>query len=140
MRNKLYFLPVFVLLIVTGCNKDASSRKDSLTGAWELRSWYGGYSATGGGNVNPGNGNIYAFTENTYRYYVNNTIQDSGTYSIIQSVNPNTGEPMQAILMDSAYTMPYSVDKNTLTLYNGPIAADGTVSKYAKITGVPSGN
>jgi hypothetical protein len=128
-------LPIAIAVIITGlcCTKRVSTN-NSLVGSWELRSWYGGYSATGGGTLQPGNGNIYSFTGNTYRYYENNVLRDSGNYIITTGVNPNTGDSLPAILFNNAYKYSFSLSGDKLTMYVGTVAADGVVNTYQRIT------
>ena len=138
MRKIIFLLPVF-LLFISSCHKDGNDQvatvhgPQTLPGSWEYRSYYGGYGPTGGGTSEPGNGNIWTFTDNTYTYYPGDDTQQSGTYTLTTAPNPNSGEITPAILFDGTYTMCYSIKDDTLTLYRGMVAADGTVETYARI-------
>lgn len=131
MKPAMLITIILLALTIAACHKSVSPA-DTLKGRWELRSVYGGYGP-GGGNYEAGNGNIYFFTSNSYRHYVNNVLNDSGSYSITKGKNPDTGESMNAILFDSLYTVPYLISHNNLKLYYGAIAADGSIATYERI-------
>ncbi|SFQ51928.1 hypothetical protein [Parafilimonas terrae] len=131
MKSRVLITIASLAIIVTACHKNVSSA-DALQGRWELRSVYGGYGS-GGGNYEPGNGNIYFFTSDKYRHYVNNVLNDSGSYSITKGKNPDTGESIDAILFDFRYTVPCSISHNNLKLYYGSIPADGSIATYERI-------
>lgn len=122
---------ILLALTIAACHKSVSPA--ALRGRWELRSVYGGYGP-GGGNYEPGNGSMYVFTSDRYAYYVNNVLNDSGSYRITKGRNPDTGKSMDAILF-SSYTdpFPFSISHKTLKLYYGSVAADGSIITYERV-------
>jgi len=134
-------LLIFTLFMLTlGCKKTNSVPDNSvhgeraLPGVWELRSVYGGNSVAGGGNYLPGNGYKWKFTGTAYWLYVNNTVADSGLYKLSSGVNPQTSlETNAMILNDTPFSLYYEIANDTLTIYRGVVAADGTIEKYVRI-------
>lgn len=134
-------LVIAFLLLSTACTKNNTivSNKingpQTLPGIWELRSIYGGNNPNNPGNFEPGNGNLWSFTNNAYRIYNEGVIADSGTYVLSSGLNPQTGTQSDALLLDSfiSYPLYFDIANDTLTFYNGIVAADGTINKYVRI-------
>lgn len=135
------------LLAFTGCEKgDAPENIDpqnilpsgegSLVGAWELRMTYGGFHLPNTSPVHgPGNGRIWQFTNNSYVLYAKEKVLTSGIYTRTRDVSPATGTVMDAIVMpgNGGLKIHYGFLKDTLVLYQGTIAADGTIEKYVRV-------
>src|SRR6476620_199460 len=129
-------ISIFLLFILfTGCRKyNGCSDSDDLAilkGKWELRSRMGGMAP--GGNYQPGNGNLINFSDSTYEKWYNGQITVKGTYTISQGNNPETGTMMKKINYEGGFEEYFEFVNNQLVLYSGIIAADGTISKYARL-------
>lgn len=136
MKLKFCLLAGIILIALFSCKKDDDQKQNGpLTGTWELRSVYGGYSATGGGNFEPGNGSIWQFSDNNYWYYSEGVTIDSGSYKQTSGINPQTNINTNALVFknDTGWNVYYQITGDTLTLYSGVVAADGTVSKYVRV-------
>jgi hypothetical protein len=109
--------------------------KPNLRGSWELRKIQGGFFGPAGApDVRPGNGNILKFSRSMYRFYFRGQLTGTGTYTI-GNMDTYGGEyPKHALFLNSN---PYpearfSIRRNTLTMYAGSIAADGTIAEYVR--------
>jgi hypothetical protein len=144
----------FTLLAQTGCEKQdapeevypgisAPVDEGTLTGAWELRMAYGGYGLPNTSPVHaPGNGRIWHFTDSAYALYSKGQLLTSGRYNHIKDTSQATGTLMDAIVMPTNGNLKihYGFTKDTLVLFQGTIAADGTIEKYVRVplpTGLP---
>jgi hypothetical protein len=108
----------------------------SLQNSWELRSLYGGYSAPNRNpNYAPGNKNIWKFMDSTYKQYSGGVLRKTGTYTLTKGTSPATGRYMDVMILDrnAGAELFFEFSKDTLVLYRGVIAADGTVEKYVRI-------
>jgi hypothetical protein len=132
-------LPVFIFLtffLFTGCKKNNYTgcidlhESGGLNGTWELRSQIGGMMPDN--DFPPGNGNIIKFTDSTFEKRNNGQITINGTYIISQVTNPETGNTMKQINYPGGYIEYFKIMNNHLTIYSGLVAADGTISKYAR--------
>lgn len=138
--KRLIFTTCIATLIIffAGCKKDHNAISTSIVGTWELRSVYGGYGM-GGGNYSRGNGHIVKFSKTDYQYYDSNQLKKSGTYKIVKLaketyINGDVRLSNKIIFdNDSGKTLLLRVANNHLFLYNGLVAADGTVTEYEKI-------
>jgi hypothetical protein len=136
MKNTILLLALGVVCnIYTACSKDnASLFESSITGTWELRSVYGGFGL-GSYTFEPGNGNTWKFTDSSYERYIDGIFYSGGKYGIVKDLSPQTGELMGKIILngDSANSMFAEIVNDTLITYNGVVAADGFINRYAKI-------
>src|SRR5882757_7853115 len=135
MKSFLLLICMGISITFTGsCKKSGGNATPSLPGAWELRYQQGGYTLnTQTGNFPPGNGNIYKFTETGYRYYSAGRILDSGQYRITKDTISPFQKNMDKLTFTSSNTTRsvfFEFSNNNLVIYNGIIAADGTIATY----------
>ena len=138
---------LFILLISqSGCTKadetptvvdpPMSGAPASLKNSWELRFAYGGLRAPNTNpNYLPGNKNIWKLMDSTYQIYSNGVLQQTGKYTLTKDTCYATGRFMDAMILDknTAYKLFFEVANDTLVMYRGVIAADGTIEKYVRI-------
>jgi hypothetical protein len=138
----LCLLLSFFFLAFVGCNKvkqqtnTSQHHSGSIIGIWELRVLHGGMLASPHGNYYPpGNGHRWKFTDSLYEQYADGKLVMSGKYSLSKDTCPATGTYMDAFKLEqnSSYKTFFEFSSDTLVLYNGVIAADGTISKYVII-------
>ena len=138
---------LFSLLLISGidfigCNKPDQKKNsnqnssDSLVGSWELRVLHGGMMPSPHGpNYPPGNGDRWKFTDSLYERYENGQLVVQGKYSLTKDTCPATGTYMDAFILqqDYSYKIFFEFSNDTLVMYNGIIAADGTITKYVSL-------
>ncbi|MES2328712.1 MAG: hypothetical protein V4539_03850 [Bacteroidota bacterium] len=143
MKKSLLLSLVFLNVLIS-CQKDAapdpvptySAPPLSLQNAWELRNVVGGY---GPPNRNPnyaaGNGYIWKFMDSTFERYDKGQLFQTGKYRVIRDTSYQTGRMMDALVFDqNAYPkVQVEIVKDTLIMYLGVVAADGTISRYVRI-------
>lgn len=143
------FIVLFIYLV--SCkkhNNDASSipkednietkteSSNSILGDWELRVIYGGFRAS---NSSPyyasGNGYIWKFTNSSYQFYSKGHLASNGDYTLTKDTCLATGRFMDALILKQNYNEKvfFEIAKDTLILYRGIIAADGTIGKYVRL-------
>ncbi len=136
---------VIVLNMLPGCSKDSdpapviNQGPVALQNTWELRSVYGGYRAPGSGpNTSPGNKNIWKFTDTTYQQYSNGVLYVSGKYTLTKDTSPATGQLMDALIFDKNANAKlfFEISNDTLVMYRGLVAADGTIEKYVRVENI----
>ena len=125
-----------ISLLVFSCSKSKKipPAAADIVGVWELRKVTGGM--TGHVTFPPGNGHKYIFTNNEYKIYVNHNLKESGTYTRTRDVSYITNKETDALILSTYnYKIYYEFEdnNNSLILYFGIIAADGTENKYARI-------
>jgi len=144
MKENLYINVLILLLVAAGCNRSKSTDEKkvyshSLQGAWELRNVFGGFGPPGRPNTfAPGNGNIWSFKDSTFKRYEKGTLIDSGSFTIDRDTCPATNTLMDAFTFGNSqnnYGMQifFEISHDTMTMYHGVIAADGTISKYVRV-------
>ena len=143
-HNLLSTVLLFSITIIWACKgskatDENTTYSDSLNGAWELRTVIGGFRAPGPDPVYAaGNGNIWAFTDSTYKQYDKGNLVDSGVFSIVRDTCPATNTLMEAFVPGNDHIkMFYEISMDTLTMYVGIIAADGYIAKYVRIDDGP---
>jgi len=128
MKPLLLAMILGILITFGGsCKKSGSDNTATLPGYWELRFVEGGYqTSNASGSFSPGNGNILKFKDDNYWSYSDGQARDSGQYQITKDT---------LTILHPTYKTDYSfqLSNNTLTLYFGTIAADGTVSTYIRL-------
>jgi hypothetical protein len=73
---------LIILLFILGCKKSDPDIVPDPVGKWEASRDVGGeYQGT---VFNPGNGNIFEFTRDSFRKYENGQLTDSGSYTIFK--------------------------------------------------------
>lgn len=134
-----------LIFFVLSCKKDTASKSNdkvnasptAISHSWELRYQEGGYGPTHSPYYSPGNGNMWKFTDTTYQVYFEGQISSSGTYYMIKDTCPATKQLMDAIVLNwgQSYndTIYVQIAGDTLTMYRGIIASDGTIEKYVRI-------
>ncbi|HEX9512118.1 MAG TPA: hypothetical protein VF939_16620 [Puia sp.] len=128
MRPILLAMVVGISVTFLGsCKKNTGDSAATLTGYWELRFVEGGYRVSGiSGSFPPGNGSLLKFKGASYWSYSGGQARDSGQYQITKDT---------LTMFHTTYKMDYffQLSNNTLTLSFGTIAADGTISTYARL-------
>ena len=115
-------------------NDNAVHGPQTLPGEWELRSVAGGLGPTGGSDYAVGNGYRWKFSDSNYWYYAKHIPTDSGTYKLSSGINPQTSQQTDAMLFNgTTYPLYFTIANDTLTIYRGVVAADGTIEKYIRI-------
>ena len=131
-------------MLTYSCKKDSTNSKPKavtptvLTGTWELR--VDSFPQIRGvlRYYAPGNGNLFIFLDTTYKnvtvgYGVEsgNNYSNSGSYYIKDLPNSN---PQLVLNGDSVPPrVLFLINKDTLTLFEGEVAADGNILVYQKI-------
>ena len=138
----------FSILGYTSCKKQADSFKQenslpadsTLQGDWELRTLIGCQVPGCNPIFQPGNGQIWKFSDSTFKFYVNHTLVDSGV--LIQGTDSclATNRVMNYFARKNDNNYYYYLDKlffaftnNQLVIYRGVVAADGTIEKYSRL-------
>ena len=137
-----------LVLLVCSCQKDNNSApkkkllstgSGSIKGDWELRILYGCQTPNCNPYFQPGNGNTWHFTDTTYLHTVESlspryTASDSGVYILREDTCMATGRMMDYFKAkdDPFEGIFFEIKNDTLTLYRGIIAADGTIQKYVR--------
>jgi hypothetical protein len=107
-----------------------------LEGIWELRVIRGGMLPFNPETVRPGNGYQWRFTETEYGRYYKGTLYRMETYTVSRGTgtDPNTKRITDQLVFDQVPSESFELRDNTLRFYNGPIATDGAILMYAKIS------
>lgn len=110
----------------------------SIVNSWELRSSYGGFRApVRNPSYQPGNGYIWKFTNTNYQLYSEGQVVSSGGYTMTKDTSVAAGRLMDALIINSGQNYNekifIQIAKDTLTMYRGIIAADGTIEKYVRV-------
>ncbi|MHA4809936.1 hypothetical protein ACX0G9_17615 [Flavitalea flava] len=137
MRDIVLLISLGLLsTIFMACKKDKHAENQGLVGSWEIRSVEGGYSPTRGGTYAPGNGYVLQFTDSKYYHYINGQAQDSGTYKIEKELTNPFGPKKSKLtyITDHSRAVYFQATGDTLTIYDGIISADGTISKYVPVS------
>ena len=134
-----------LLNCLSGCSKNnepatnANQGPVALQNTWELRSVYGGYRTPGTTpNTAPGNKNIWKFTDTSYQQYTNGALFVSGKYIVTKDTSPATGQLMDVLVFDKNTTSKlfFEFANDTLVMYRGLVAADGTIEKYVRVENI----
>lgn len=132
---KTKYLLAIVILIMAGCKKETTSLSSDLQGTWELVSSDGGWS--GHREYQPGNGNTFSFTGNTYSQKIKSTdttYQYSGTFVIYTGKACDFANEETLIKFnDNDYASSFSLSDEKLIIGTTACIADGTTSSYRKI-------
>jgi hypothetical protein len=145
MNLRTFFLPlVFTCMLELSCKKDSVNNQPKpaaptlLTGSWELRRNEFSDIAGVPQDYPPGNGNKLIFYDTTFKLFfvgygtetgLNYT--DSGTYYVKDLPNSN---PQLVYNVDSLPPRNlFLINKDSLTLFVGEVAADGDILVYVKI-------
>jgi hypothetical protein len=143
MRNfiSVIFLGATIFLF-SGCKKEVSAdeiidpkavHSNSIVSKWELRKVTGGFRGVyPGKDFLPGNGNIWIFSDYTYQTYQNNIALYSEKYSLGRDFSNATGQITDFLMLPAYGKIYFEVKKDTLTLYRGELAYDGTIERYER--------
>ena len=143
-QSKILLSIVCFVMLTFSCKKDSTNSQPKvvnptvLTGTWELREDSFPHIRGVLRDYPPGNGNKVIFYDTTYiGYYVGygsmsgTNYTDSATYYIKDL--PNS---LPQLVFNGDSLPPHDlflINKDTLTLYEGIVAADGDVLVYVKI-------
>ncbi|MEP6585013.1 MAG: hypothetical protein ABJA90_12140 [Ginsengibacter sp.] len=124
----------FCVLILVCCKKHSEVFSSSIAGSWELRKVTGGFRGIYPGNdYAPGNGNTWIISNATYQTYHNHSLIHSGSYSLGKDLSPATGQVTDFLILNANEKIYFEVQNDTMTLYRGELAYDGTIEKYKRI-------
>jgi hypothetical protein len=136
-------IPILALLLVVfgflACTKEKAPVRvnpKQLEGIWELRVLVGGMQVYDPDLVRPGNGDQWRFTNTEYGRYFKDTLYRTGMYSISRGTgtDPNSQRRVDQFIFDLVPSESFELRDDTLRFYYGPIAADGVILMYAKIS------
>ena len=132
---KTKYLLAILFLIIAGCKKETAKLTSDIQGTWELVS--SDWAWTGHHEYEPGNGNIYVFSGNTYAQTIkttDTTYRYSGTFSIY------TGKPCDFAKEQTLITFDNNGDASSFSLSDGKLTigsteciSDGGSSTYKMI-------
>jgi hypothetical protein len=130
------YLTAILLLIITGCKKEAPSLSSQLQGTWELAATDGGFSGHHE-EYAPGNGNIYSFSGTTYTRQIkttDTTYEYSGTFEVYE------GKPCYFATKQTLIKFDHGIIANSFALLDGTLSIgstecvlDGSSDTYRKI-------
>lgn len=127
------------LIFLVSCDKDVTKNSSiannkiegtgSIIGSWELRIIYGIQVPGISPYFSPEQGNIRKFDDSTYQYYEKGKLSSAGNYILTKDTSQATGRLMDAIILVQEYSrkVHFEILKDTLTMYDGTIAACGTI-------------
>jgi hypothetical protein len=128
-----YFLAV--VFFITGCKKETSGLVSNVQGTWELVSSEGAW--IGHRDYEPGNGNTFTFSGNTYSQKIkatDTTYQYSGTFTIYSGKPCDLANEQTLIKFnDNEDASSFSLLDGKLTIGTTECIADGGSSTYKKI-------
>ena len=124
-----------MILIIAGCKKETAGLASDVQGTWELVSSDGAW--TGHREYEPGNGNTFSFSGNTYSQKIKATdtiYQYSGTF-VIYTGKPCDFANEQTLIKfdDNEFVSSFSLADGKLTIGTTECIADGGSSTYRKI-------
>ena len=132
---------IIVLIILIGSILSCTHSKEqthllsnTLSGMWELRGTTGGMRIPGPNDYKPGNGNIWKFTDTHFERILNDSTYNSGNYTIANTgVDMNTGRKISQFVFNGTPAESFEIKNDTLHIYSGMIAADGTIAHFVKV-------
>jgi hypothetical protein len=128
---------LFCLFVFSAsCKKDTSNSRGEINGTWELRGVEGGFrdpSVTI--DVSPGNGTTWSFRDTTFEYRNAGQLSRAGSFTKSRDSSAATGRVMNVLVFsnndnDKVF---FEISGDSLTMYRGTIAADGTIERYVRI-------
>ena len=133
-RNYILVLAI-AFMIIAGCQKEFANLPSGFQGTWELVSTDGAWF--GHRDFEPGNGNTFNFTGNTYLRKVKTTdtaYQYSGKFVIYKAKPCELASEQTLIKFDNdTEGSSFSLSNTTLTIGATECIADGVISTYRKI-------
>lgn len=138
MKTYRILTALALMLALTACDKEKQpirTNGGNLKGIWELRVVNGGMLAYPP-PILPGNGDQWRFSETEYGRYYKDTLNRTGIYTISRGTgtDPNTQRSIDQFIFDQVPSESFELRDDTLRFYYGPIAADGVILMYAKIS------
>lgn len=138
MKTYRILTALALMLALAGCDKEKQpirTNGSNLKGIWELRVVNGGMLAYPP-PILPGNGDQWRFSETEYGRYYKDTLYRTGIYTISRGIgtDPNTQRTIDQFIFDQVPSESFELRDDTLRFYYGPIAADGVILMYAKIS------
>lgn len=126
MKHLLNKLTILLLLsFFISCKKDNQDNLPNPSGTWEASKEIGGDSQ--GSTYSPGNGNVFKFTDSTFKKYQVGQLIDSGTYNIIKEtnedfkyrliLNSNYNSQLFIKVIDNEFILSQTGFYRTVTLY-----------------------
>lgn len=129
MKKTVPLLLFFCVTLFYACKKEVS--RSSISGSWTLTNVQGGNMVTIPGEQK--HKHVIKFNGNVYEQYVDDKLVVSSNYTLTTGKFSGTGKEMDAfVLENNNYKVFLEIKKKKLILYDGIIAADGTVSTYTK--------
>jgi hypothetical protein len=132
---KAKHLLAVALLITAGCKKETARLSSDLQGKWELISSDDGWG--GHHEYEPGNGNTFSFSANTYLQQMkatDTTYEYSGTFRIYSGKPCDFAREQTLIRFnDNVPASTFSLSDGKLTIGATECIADGSTSTYRKI-------
>ncbi|WP_442587312.1 hypothetical protein ACSBL2_14815 [Pedobacter sp. AW31-3R] len=129
MKKTVALLLLFCVTLFFSCKKEVSP--SSISGSWTLTNVQGGYMVTGTGEQK--HKHVIKFNGNVYEKYVDDKLVVSSNYTLTTDKFAGTGKEMDAFVLENTnYKVFLEIKKKKLILYDGTIAADGTISTYTK--------
>lgn len=136
---KYVFLIICLGISVTflGSCKKHGSNPGVLTGRWELRAEQGAQIPMEPSDFLPGNGTIWEFTDGSHWKYSDRHTTDSGQYRITRdTISPYQTKMDKLTLIHSpsqSWALFFQLSSDSLKIYSGIIAADGSITTYARM-------
>jgi hypothetical protein len=139
MRKIPFLALILAVLAFAACTKDEQPLRvnpKNLEGIWELRMIGGGMLPFNPEIVRAGNGDQWRFTETEFGKYFKDSLYRTGRYTISRGTgtDPNTQRAIDQFVFDQVPSESFELRDDTLRFYYGPIAADGIIMMYAKIS------
>ncbi len=135
-RSQLLILFLLFGLMAISCTKEDSPNiyptpvTTVLSGTWELRHLVcTGCAPNTQPDYAPGNGHQWVFEDINFAVKSNNVIKDSGYYQIS---DVSGGNSVLILNADKNSDITFTVNKDTLKLYFGQLASDGSIETYVK--------
>lgn len=107
MKNILFFV-LAITLGLTACKKTDVAVDTQLNGKWELRQLNSGFTGKIT-NYFAGNGHTFIFSGNTYKIMAHDTLEKSGTFTVVNEVSMLSKKNANRIIYDN--------DKNTVKTF-----------------------
>lgn len=142
MKKHVFVAALAMMTLLWSCTKEnepirVNSR--DLEGIWELRLSSGGLMPGNPDGFKPGNGNQWRFSRTEYARFFADTLYHKGTYTISNGTgtDPNNGRAINQFIFDQQPAESFELVNDSLRFYYGPIAADGLIQWYVKISDNP---
>jgi hypothetical protein len=135
MKNILFFA-LTITIGLTACKKIDVAIDTQLNGKWELRQLNSGFTGKIT-NYSAGNGHTFIFSENNYKIMAHDTLEKSGTFTVVNEVSMLSKKNASRIIYDNDRNTVKTfleVNGNTLSIFYD--AYDGGSKSYQRIDGL----